>query len=103
MTMYCWQKKEEYPKQSYFASEEPWILAKDPMKFPRFKQVIRTTLESLRLIATALYPLMPKTAESILTSVALSTDNILADFKPENLSSGSVLITQPLFPFIEAR
>lgn len=88
---------------TYFASEEPWILAKDPMKFPRFKQVIRTTLESLRLIATALYPLMPKTAESILTSVALSTDNILADFKPENLSSGSVLITQPLFPFIEAR
>jgi methionyl-tRNA synthetase len=84
---------------TYFANNEPWVLVKDPAQMERFKQVVYTTLDALRLIAIALYPLMPKASESILQSMAVN-QKPTAQFEAKQLSSGQITVPQPLFPFL---
>ncbi len=88
---------------AYFASHEPWVLAKATNKKERFEQVIYTTLESLRLIAIALYPLMPKTSNSLLSSMGISCEKATADFQTMQLKSQKIIIPKPLFPMLEEK
>ena len=84
----------------YFANNEPWVLVKDETKLERFKQVVYTTLDSLRLIATAIYPLMPKVAHAILSSLSSDSETLKAEFNPKALGAGKVIVPEPLFPYL---
>ena len=64
---------------AYFAAETPWTLAKDESQRERYEAIIYTTLDALRLIAVALYPFMPETAEKILVHTPAS-DEIQSGF-----------------------
>ena len=85
---------------AYFAANEPWVLAKNPEKMERFKQVVYTTLDALRLIATALYPLMPNSSKSILETLAVKGDKVEALFEARSLGEGKITVPNPLFPFL---
>lgn len=85
---------------AYFAANEPWVLAKHPEKMERFKQVVYTTLDALRLIATALYPLMPNSSKSILASLDVKNEKVEARFEPKGLGEGKITVPNPLFPFL---
>ena len=85
---------------AYFAANEPWVLAKNPEKMERFKQVVYTTLDALRLIATALYPLMPNTSKSILETLDVKEDKVEALFEAKALDEGKITVPSPLFPFL---
>lgn len=85
---------------AYFAGNTPWVLAKDSTQTERFKQVIYTTLDALRLIATALYPLMPKTSLAISKSLGIQTDKVVAVFEPAKLGTGQIIVPEPLFPML---
>lgn len=85
---------------AYFAAEAPWVLAKDESKKERYEAVIYTTLDALRLIATAVYPFMPVISKKILSSLGVK-DEVKAVFLPEQLEEGSqTTVGDPLFPFI---
>ncbi len=87
---------------AYFAAHEPWVLAKDPNQKERFNAVIYTTLECLRLIGLAMYPLTPETAYKILDSLGIKPQPFKADFKPFILSENNeIKVGSPLFPIIE--
>lgn len=80
----------------YFAGKEPWVLAKDPQKRQELADVLYTTLEGLRLLSAALYPIMPVVSGKILK--ALSADSQ----KP--LKGSEVLDAEGvLFPRIEEK
>ncbi len=86
---------------AYFAANEPWVLAKDESKKERYEAVIYTTLDALRLIAAAVYPFMPAVSQKILASLGIGEKPSLADFKPQQLASGSqTTVGDPLFPYI---
>jgi len=85
---------------AYFASEEPWVLAKDESKKERYESVIYTTLDALRLIAVAIYPFMPVISQKILSSLGIEGE-VKANFVIEELKEGSLTtVGDPLFPFI---
>ncbi len=85
---------------AYFASNEPWVLAKDETQKERYEAVIYTTLDALRLIANAIYPFMPTVSEKILSSLGVN-EKPLADFKPmELIPNTQTTVGDPLFPFI---
>lgn len=88
---------------AYFASNEPWVLVKKEEGQERFKQVVYTTLEALRLIATAVYPLMPQISRTILSSLGIQNDKIEADFSTPCLKSAKVILPKPLFPFLDEK
>lgn len=85
---------------SYFAANTPWVLAKDPEKMERFKQVVYTTLDSLRIISTALYPLMPNTSKAVLSSLAVNKEKVTAEFGVSQLKAGKIIVPDPLFPML---
>lgn len=85
---------------AYFATREPWILVKDSNTKKRFEQVVYTTLEALRLIATALYPLMPSTSTSILSSLGIHNSVVKAQFEPQKLGGVKISVPSPLFPML---
>ena len=85
---------------AYFASQEPWVLAKDETKKDRYDAVIYTTLDALRLIATAVYPFMPETSVKILNSLGIQ-DKPVADFTPMKLQPDTqTVVGEPLFPYL---
>ncbi len=85
---------------AYFAAETPWVLAKDENQRERYEAIIYTTLDALRLIAVALYPFMPETAQKILASLGVSGE-VTAEFKTMALPVGAqTVVGDPLFPFI---
>lgn len=85
---------------AYFAANEPWVLAKDETKKDRYEAVIYTTLDALRLIASAAYPFMPKISVKILSSLGIQ-GKPQASFKPCELEEGAqTVVGEPLFPFI---
>lgn len=87
---------------AYFAANTPWTLAKDPAQRDRFEAVVYTTLECLRLIGLAMYPLTPSTATKIERSLGVETPEFKAEFKPCKLAEGAaVKVGDPLFPMIE--
>lgn len=45
----------------------PWALAKDPDQIPRLQTVMRTLLELNKIVAVLIAPVMPETAEKMLT------------------------------------
>lgn len=49
----------------YFDTQKPWILAKDPAKKPAMLSVLRACLEALEMIATALSPICPASADRL--------------------------------------
>ena len=53
----------------YVDETTPWSLAKDEAKADRLKTVIYNLLESLRISAVLLAPVMPETCEKILHAV----------------------------------
>jgi len=87
---------------AYFAENAPWQLIKQPGGEDRYAAVTYTTLEALRLIALAVYPIMPDTAKKILASLGMSPV-MTADFTPYTVQIFDALcVTEPLFPLIEA-
>ena len=77
-------------------------MAKDPAQRSRFEAVVYTTLECLRLIGLALYPLAPTTALKIEESLGIDTPQFKADFEPLKLKEGAeVKVGDPLFPIVE--
>lgn len=87
---------------AYFAANTPWVLAKNPAERARFEAVVYTTLECLRLIGLAMYPLTPATARKIEASLGVEPESFKADFKPFALPEGTeIKVGDPLFPMIE--
>ena len=88
---------------AYFASNEPWVLAKDENQKERYEAVIYTTLDALRLIATAVYPFMPTISQKILNSLGIN-EPAKAEFEAMKLAEGAqTVVGDPLFPYIEAK
>ena len=86
---------------AYFAANTPWVLAKDESQKARFEAVIYTTLEMLRLIGLALYPLAPSTARKIEASLGTEPQTFTAEFKPMGLPAGNhITVGDPLFPIL---
>ncbi|HVP37875.1 MAG TPA: methionine--tRNA ligase [Candidatus Saccharimonadales bacterium] len=56
----------------YVAETEPWVLAKDPGRRPRLARVLATVLESLRVTAALVAPVMPRAAAIIGADLGLS-------------------------------
>ena len=78
------------------------MLAKNPAERARFEAVVYTTLECLRLIGLAMYPLTPATARKIEASLGVEPESFKADFKPFALTEGTeIKVGDPLFPMIE--
>lgn len=89
---------------AYFAANTPWVLAKDPAQKDRFEAVVYTTLDALRLIGNALYPIAPTTAGKIETSLGIENPQFVAEFKPMSLAEGAAIkVGDPLFPMIEEK
>ena len=87
---------------AYFAANEPWVLAKNPDQRGRFEAVVYTTLEALRLIGLAMYPLTPATTAKILQSLGIESPVFKADFTIMKLKEGTLIkVGDPLFPFVE--
>ena len=85
---------------AYFASNEPWVLAKDETKFERYQAVIYTTLDALRIIASAMYPFMPTISTKILSSLGIN-EKPTSKFAPFELTpNNQTIVGDPLFPFI---
>ena len=87
---------------AYFAANTPWVLAKDPAQRGRFEAVVYTTLEMLRLIGLAMYPLTPATARKIEESLGIRNPEFKAEFEPLALAEGTeIQVGDPLFPIVE--
>ena len=87
----------------YVESSKPWELAKTDEK--RLAEVIYNLLETLRHLAVMLYPIMPETAEKILSALG-QTDFTGCEFATTaewgKLAAGDKIEkNQPLFPRIQ--
>ncbi len=88
----------------YVDTQAPWALAKQG-NMERLTAVMYTLLEAMRKIAVAVWPIMPKAAEAMLTQLGQNTENI--DLNTElhsfgTLSAGIELAeASNLFPRIE--
>ncbi len=91
----------------FIVVNEPWALAKDETKRVRLDTVLYNLLESLRLLALTISPVMPETAEKMVRGLGLQE-------KPDltlSLTSGgrwglfpagvSMAQTAPLFPRVD--
>ena len=64
--------------------------------------MVYTTLECLRLIGLAMYPLTPASARKIEDSLGLPQVSFKADFTPFKLAAGTIVkVGDPLFPMVE--
>ena len=88
----------------YIDETMPWALAKDESKDERLKTVLYNLIESIRFIGILLKPIMPNTAEAILSQtgaqkISFSDLNSFGETKtPFNVSSAS-----PLFERIDEK
>lgn len=88
----------------YVVETEPWNLAKDKLKNGRLSTVIYNLLESLRIIAILIWPVLPQTSGLILKQLGESP--VEADFEKVirwgGLNPGTPVQAAPaLFPRIE--
>ncbi len=85
----------------YIDETTPWVLAKDEEKKGRLGTVLYNLLETIRLSAILLTPIIPETAEKIFA--ALSTDERSLDsYTFGKLASGkSIVMTPALFARID--
>ena len=58
----------------YLETHAPWTLAKDPSKRALLDRVLYRAADSLRLLAIAIYPFMPSTAEAISQQLGINLD-----------------------------
>lgn len=83
-------------------SAAPWKLAKDPASSDRLDAILTTLLQSIRIAATLLMPVVPCAAAEILKQLALQPlsliDEITIPELPENYIAGQPC---PVFPRIE--
>jgi len=56
----------------YIVTTAPWELAKDPAQRQRLETVLNTLLETLRLIALTMPPVMPETAAKMATALGIA-------------------------------
>lgn len=91
----------------FIVVNEPWALAKDEKRSIRLDTVLYNLLESLRLLALTISPVMPETAEKMACGLGLEGRNDLI----RNLASGGrwglfpagggITETDPLFPRVD--
>ncbi|HKJ65209.1 MAG TPA: methionine--tRNA ligase subunit beta, partial [Desulfopila sp.] len=62
----------------YIVVNEPWALAKDETRADRLDTVLYNLVESLRLLALTLAPVMPETAAKMSKSLGLENSNTVA-------------------------
>ena len=55
---------------------KPWSLVNDPTCYPHLETVLAVAMESLRLSAVLLSPVLPQTSATILTRLGLDPTNI---------------------------
>ena len=84
---------------------KPWVLAKEG-KIEELQDVIYSLLESLRIVAVSISPIMPETAKNIAEQLGIPRDSLdkpsIADIAWGGLKSGQPINkTAPLFPRIE--
>ncbi len=89
----------------YLETHAPWTLAKDPEKRKLLDRVLYRGADSLRLLAIAVYPFMPQTAQLLAQQLGLSVDFSKAlspeDCKWNRLARGTRISKGPaLFPRI---
>ena len=88
----------------YIDETGPWLLAKDETKEDRLKAVMYNLAETLRIVATLIYPLMPHTTPKILKQLGLTMPKevLLADATWGGTPDGTkVGKAEPIFPRIE--
>ena len=89
----------------YVEEEAPWKLAKDEAAGERLDFVLHGLAGGLRLVALALYPVVPGTAVEILRRLGQAgepADLLLAQARWDGLVPAAVVTGPPLFPRIEA-
>jgi methionyl-tRNA synthetase len=85
--------------------EAPWKLAKDEAQTDRLDAVLHALAAGLRLVALAVYPVVPATAVEILRRLgqARGNDDLLLEKAVwTGLAPASVVVAPPLFPRVEA-
>jgi methionyl-tRNA synthetase len=85
--------------------EAPWKLAKDEARAGRLDMVLHGLAAGLRLVALAIYPVIPGTAEEILRRLgqAHGADDLLLEKAAwDGLTPAAVVAGPPLFPRIES-
>jgi methionyl-tRNA synthetase len=92
----------------YLEFHAPWALAKDPSKRKLLDSVLYRSADSLRLLAIAIYPFMPSTAEYISQQLGINLNFMDPEtFKERqwgNLRSGTrIKKGAPLFPRIQTQ
>jgi methionyl-tRNA synthetase len=85
--------------------EAPWKLAKDEAQAQRLDTVLRGLAAGLRLVALAIYPVIPGAAEEILQRLGQAhgaADVLLEKAVWDGLTMATVAVKPPLFPRVEA-
>ncbi len=93
----------------YIVKNEPWSLAKDQTKKERLNTVLYNLLESLRILAMVLKPVMPGTAAKMAQGLGYEEENEMVSLfdtggKWGQLRSGQLLMDiDPLFPRVDKK
>ena len=83
----------------YIVTNEPWELAKNPENRARLDTVLYTLLETLRLIALTLEPIMPQTVDKMQEALGISGQNLETDARWGLMPPGTAIKAgKPLFP-----
>ena len=89
---------------SYVSRKEPWSMAKRlPETQAELDSCLYTLMDSLRIIATALYPIAPNTAKKILDTLQIDAADIkVANVVPAKLQAGiQIKEASILFPKLD--
>ena len=87
----------------YIVATQPWELAKDPAQKEHLATVLYHLLETLRLIAVTLTPIMPATAARMAAALGSDAAPNLIDHGRWGLLTpgGAISLGEPLFPRLE--
>lgn len=89
----------------YIDETTPWVLAKDPKRLPELKAVMYHLVESLRLVAHLLRPVMPHVPSAIFEQLGLSQEEerLLSELAWGQLPQGVKVIAKgaPIFPRLD--
>ncbi len=87
----------------YIVENAPWELAKDPANSERLATVLYHLLESLRLVALCLQPIMPETAAKMAAALGVASPAGLTDHGRWGLLAAGTAITPcpALFPRLD--
>ncbi len=88
----------------YIDETTPWVLAKDESQKDRLGTVIYNLLETIRIAAVLLYPVIPETVESIFKQIKSDSKGYDGAFSFGGLRSGEqVEASSPLFRRIDEK